>query len=719
MSDYYSEDTTPVDQPQRLGAEVTPEGTHFRLWAPKASAVDLTLIDRNGSLRQRDVSMTRGSKGVWSVFVNGIGHGQLYGFRVDGPWQPHQGLRFNRNLLLVDPYARAVFGGVDYDGPIYDHVPGDRWQMSTTDSIDSVPLSVVVEDTPPPTPIARRRPMSESVVYETHLKGFTRRHPRVPQHMRGTYAGMGHPAVVQYLVDLGVTAVEFLPLHSFLPERFVWEKGLTNYWGYSTLGFFAPHADYGSRGEIGEEVLAFKNMVSALHEAGIEVILDVVYNHTCEGGSDGPTLSMRGIDPGYYRLTHHGTEDYDVTGCGNSLNTDHRTVRRLVLDSLRYWVTEMGVDGFRFDLATTLIRDGQHHVTHHHAFKEELKADPVFDDIKIIVEPWDIGPFGYQVGGWGPGWAEWNDKFRDFIREYWRGATHGVQELATRLAGSPDLFDREGRGPQDCVNFITAHDGFTMRDLVSYEVKYNRPNGENNRDGTDNNRSSNHGAEGETDDPQINALRRRQVLNMMATQVLAVGTPMITAGDERGRTQHGNNNAYCQDSEISWMDWSASDEWATLHPRVRDLLRLRSRHPVLRSPEFAHHNEILSRRGENLHRVDLTWIDASGSEMSTPAWHDGSRRLLGMYQSDENEAFLAWFNSSEHAVTVTLPGMPWAYGYHLAWTSADDHEYPSKDFPPHEKLVIPGRTVTLLHCLVPRDHHELLDLMQMERETGS
>lgn len=715
MNEYLSADTTPKAQPQRLGAEVADDGTHFRIWAPKATAVDLTLVERNGSLAQQDVRMARGDDGVWSVFVEGIGNGQLYGFRVDGPWDPHNGLRFNRNLLLVDPYARAVFGGIDYEGPIYDHVPENRWKKSPADSIGSVPLSVVVADTPPPIPVVRRRPMSETIIYETHLKGFTQRHPRVPHHMRGTYAGMAHPAVVQYLVDLGVTAVEFLPLHTFLPERFVWEKGLTNYWGYSTLGFFAPHGDYGPRGEIGEEVIAFKNMVTALHKAGIEVILDVVYNHTCEGGNDGPTVSMRGIDTDYYRLTHHGTEDYDVTGCGNSLNTAHPMARRLVLDSLRYWVTEMGVDGFRFDLATTLIRDWHHHVTHDHPFKHELMADPVFDDVKIIVEPWDIGPFGYQVGTWGSGWGEWNDKFRDFTRDYWRGATHGVQELATRLAGSPDLFDRDGRGPQDCVNFVTAHDGFTLRDLVSYEVKYNRANGENNRDGTDNNRSSNHGAEGETDIERINRMRRRQVLNMMATQVLAVGTPMITAGDELGRTQRGNNNAYCQDSEISWMNWSIPDEWREVQRKVRDLLRLRASHPVLRNSEFAHHNEILTAQAENLHRVDLTWMDASGEEMTTEAWHDGGRRLLGMYQSDENEAFLAWFNSGQDAITVTLPGLPWAYGYHLAWTSAEDYEYSSRDFATRATLHLPGRTVTLLRCQVARDHRELLDLMAASR----
>ncbi|HMR48801.1 MAG TPA: glycogen debranching protein GlgX [Arachnia sp.] len=718
MNDILTLDASKGAEHARLGADVTPDGTYFRLWAPRATAVDVTLIERNGSLTQHDVPLTRGPEGIWSVFVPEVGNGQLYGFRVDGLWDPHQGVRFNRNRLLVDPYARAVFGGVDFNGPIYDHVAGNRWQMDTTDSIGSVPLSVVVADTPPPTPIARRRPMSETVIYEAHLKGFTKRHPKVPSHIRGTYSGMAHPAVIDYLVDLGVTAVEFLPLHSFLPERFAWEKGLTNYWGYSTLGFFAPHSEYSPRGEIGEEVAAFKQMVSALHEAGIEVILDVVYNHTCEGGNDGPTLSMRGIDNAYYRLTHHGTEDYDVTGCGNSVNTAQPMVRRLVLDSLRYWVTEMGVDGFRFDLATTLIRDPHHHVTHDHPFKHELAADPTFDDIKIIAEPWDIGPFGYQVGNWGPGWAEWNDKFRDFIREYWRGSTHGVQELATRLAGSPDLFDREGRGPHDCVNFITAHDGFTMRDLVSYEIKYNRANGENNRDGTDNNRSSNYGAEGETHDESINRVRRRQVLNFMATQILAVGTPMITAGDEMGRTQHGNNNAYCQDSEISWVNWVISEPWRGVRARVRDLLRLRAQHPVLRSSEYAHHNEIISDHGENMHRVDLTWMDASGSEMTTEAWHDGARRLLGMYQSDEREAFLTWFNSSPAPVEVTLPGLPWAYGYHLAWTSADAYEQPSRDFAAGEQLLIPGRTVTLLHCQVPLDQRELLDQTEAARRRG-
>ena len=700
-----------------LGARVTPGGVRFGLWAPRADGVDLVLIDVRNT--QRRVPMVRGAHGIWAVEVAGVGPEQQYGYRVHGPWDPSAGSRFNPNRLLLDPYARAISGGVDFRSPILDHEPGDPFTKSDSDSLMSVPLSVVVADTPAPTPIARRRPMSETIIYEAHLAGLTRLHPDVPEHLRGTYLGMADPAVIRHLTELGVTAVEFLPLQHFISEPFIVAKGLSNYWGYNTLGFFAPHAFYATRGDICNQVREFKDMVSALHEAGIEVILDVVYNHTGEGGHVGPTLSMRGIDHlAYYRLTNDHRDDYDVTGTGNSVNTSHPMVTGLILDSLRYWVTEMGVDGFRFDLATTLIRDSAHHVDQDHPFKQLLAADPTFDDIKLIAEPWDVGPYGYQVGNWGPGWYEWNDRFRDHLRDYWRGAVHGVQELATRLAGSPDLFDRPGRSPQSSINFITAHDGFTMRDLVSYDMKHNLDNGEANRDGTDNNRSWNHGWEGETTDEAINALRQRQVLNLQATLILAVGTPMLTAGDELGRTQGGNNNAYCQDSPVSWVDWSPQLGWEDVQERLRRLIAIRQSHPVFRPTDYAYHQEIFNAHGENLQRVDLTWMDDLGGEMGIESWHDGSRRLLGMYVSDENEAFLTWFNSGAEPAPIILPGLPWGYRYQVVWHSGADDEVPTCPLPAAAQFLLPARTVAVMQVSVPLTSAELLEL-RAEEEPSS
>ncbi len=697
-----------------LGAHITARGVAFALWAPRADKVELALIDvRN---MQRNHAMTKDADGIWSVEVPGIREGQQYGFRVHGDWDPSVGSRFNPARLLLDPYARAIVGGIDFRGPILDHAPGDPDTMSVEDSFGAVPLSVVVADSPPPTPIARRRPMSETVIYETHLRGFTKLHPHVPEHLRGSYLGMADPAVIEHLLRMGITAVEFLPLQHFVSEPFIAQKGLRNYWGYNTLGFFAPHAAYAARGTVGNQVSEFKQMVSALHEAGIEVILDVVYNHTGEGGQEGPTLSLRGIDQdAYYRLTSDRRDDYDVTGCGNSVNTAHPMVSRFVLDSLHYWVTEMGVDGFRFDLATTLIRDWYHHVDHQHQFKQRLASDPIFEGIKLIAEPWDIGPYGYQVGSWGPGWSEWNDRFRDHVRDYWRGSVHGVQELATRLAGSPDLFDRPGRTPQASINFVTAHDGFTMRDLVSYDVKHNLANGEANRDGSDNNRSWNHGWEGETTDPHITATRRRQVLNMMATQLLAAGTPMLTAGDEFGRTQKGNNNAYCQDSPLSWVDWSVPAEWQQVQDRIAALIALRAEHSALRLDQFAYHTEVLGPGGENLQRVDLTWMDGRNGQMGEDAWHDGARRLLGMYVSNETEAFLTWFNSGPDSIAVSLPGLPWGYGFEIVWHTAEVSELPlGIKLPPKSKLLIPGRSVTVMRVDVPRSAGELLELQALQ-----
>ncbi|GAB3814437.1 glycogen debranching protein GlgX [Tessaracoccus terricola] len=697
----------------RLGARVTSDGVRFGLWAPRAERVELVLVDALS--QQSNLYMALGEGGIWEVFAPGVGDQQLYGYRVHGPWDPGAGSRFNPARLLVDPYARAITGGIDYSGPIHDHVPGDHFEMDPTDSFGSVPLSVVVADTPAPTPLRERRSLAESVIYEMHLRGFTKTHPAVPEHLRGNYAGLAYPSVISYLKDLGVTAVQLLPVHHFVSEPFVAQRGMRNYWGYNTLGFFAPHAFYATLGTTGQQVHEFKAMVSALHEADIEVYLDVVYNHTAEGGHEGPTVSMRGIDHHqYYRLTNDRRDDYDVTGCGNSVNTSNPMVARLVLDSLRYWVQEMGVDGFRFDLATTLFRDGNHHVDQNHPLKRAINSDPAFEGIKMIAEPWDVGPYGYQVGKFGPGWSEWNDRFRDHSRDFWRGAVPGVQELATRLSGSPDLYDRPGQRPQSSINFITAHDGFTMRDLVSYDVKHNLYNGEANRDGTDNNRSWNHGWEGETDDPAINALRRRQVLNLLATQILAVGTPMLLAGDEFGRTQRGNNNAYCHDNPLTWVNWNVDDEWEQVRERTAALLKLRADHRLLRSDEYLYHQEIVNPHGENLQRVDLTWMDGEHGQMGEDDWHDGGRRLLGMYASNSTEAFLTWFHSGPDPIEVTLPGLPWASGYSIAWHSVLDGELPAEPLVAGSAFKLPGRSVVVMRADVPTTTADLLELRELE-----
>ena len=684
-----------------LGAHIHDGGASFGLWAPRATRVELALVDEDRN--QANYDMKRDSDGVWTVFVHGVGVEQRYGFRVHGPWEPPAGARFNPAKLLVDPYARAITGGVDYSGPILDHTKESDYVPDTTDSFAAVPLSVVVADSPPPRPIARRRSLSESVIYELHVKGFTRLHPAVPEHLRGTYAGLAYPAVVQHLADLGVTAVELLPIHHFNSEPFLVGRGLSNYWGYNTLCFFAPHSAYGSVGTLGQQVREFKEMVSALHDAGIEVILDVVYNHTGEGGHEGPTLCYRGIDHlGYYRLTDDKRNDYDVTGCGNSVDTSEPGVLRMVLDSLRYWVTEMGVDGFRFDLLTTLIRDERHHVDQDHAFKQAIREDPVLSQIKIIAEPWDMGPYGYQVGAFGPGWSEWNDRFRNHVRDFWRGNTHGVGELAQRLTGSPDIFDHEGRAATASVNFVTAHDGFTLRDLVTYNVKHNGANGESNRDGSDDNRSWNCGVEGETDDPEVNALRHRQARNFMATLILAAGIPMITGGDELGRTQQGNNNAYCQDSHLSWVHWDTTESWSDLTDLARRLLQLRAERSVFRRASYRRGEFLLDAKGELQGRRNIAWFGGHKAEMTEADWRDPTRRTLGMYLAEDDpyratdEAFLIWFHAGSDPIQVELPDAPWANTYTVLAHTGSVDELPSEKITAGSTLQVPGRTVVVL-----------------------
>jgi glycogen debranching enzyme len=691
-----------------LGARVIDGGTSFALWAPRATRVELALV---GSDRvQINHDMARAADGVWSVMVPGVGAEQRYGFRVHGPWSPETGQRFNPAKLLLDPYARAITGGVDYSGPISDHTVESNFIPDPTDSFAAVPLSVVVADSPPPHPLPARPRLEDLVFYETHLKGYTKLHPAVPEHLRGSYAGLAYPAVVAGIKSLGINAVELLPIHHFVSEPFIVGRGLTNFWGYNTLGFFAPNAPYSSSGTLGGQVREFKEMVSALHDEGIAVILDVVYNHTGEGGHEGPTLCFRGIDHGgYYRLTGDLRNDYDVTGCGNAVDTSIGGVLDLVLDSLRYWVSEMGVDGFRFDLCTTLIRDGQHHVDQGHEFKRRIAEDPVLRDVVIISEPWDLGPYGYQVGRWGRGWAEWNDRFRGFTRDFWRGALTGVQELATRLAGSSDIYDHDGRPATSSVNFVNAHDGFTMRDVVTYDLKHNEANGERNRDGADDNRSYNHGFEGETGDPTVVAARHRSTRNMMATLLLATGTPMILAGDEMGRTQQGNNNAYCQDSPLSWVDWHTPEEWGDQVELTRTLLRLRREHPILRPTAFRSTNEILDAAGHGLGRRESAWFYESGWEMGQNEWNDAGRRSVGMYVSNLDEGFYIFVHGGDGDMPLSLPGGDWATAYELvAHTGRNDEftDLAGTSLEPGSRIDLPARTVLVFRAAVLSEHVE-------------
>ncbi|MCL1839014.1 MAG: glycogen debranching protein GlgX [Propionibacteriaceae bacterium] len=681
-----------------LGASCSDDGTEFSIWAPRATRVELALVEKD---KQINHDMNACADGIWRVFIPEVGSGQRYGFRVHGPWNPDQGERFNPAKLLVDPYAKAITGGVDYSGPIFDHTPESNFSPDLTDSADAVPLSVVVADSPPPKPLETPIPLAEMVIYETHLKGFTKLHPAVPEHLRGTYAGFAYPAVIEYLKTLGINTVEFLPIQHFISEPFVVGRGLVNFWGYNTLGFFAPHAPYSSSGTMGEQVTEFKELVSALHEHEIAVILDVVYNHTGEGGHEGPTLCFRGIDHGgYYRLTFDQRNDYDVTGCGNAVDTSHEISLKLIMDSLRYWVQEMGVDGFRFDLATTLIRDEAHHVDHCHLFKQLIAADPLLQDKVMIAEPWDVGPYGYQVGAWGQDWSEWNDQFRDYVRDFWRGAASGVQELATRLGGSADLFDNFGRSATSSINYVTAHDGFTLRDLVSYDLKHNEANAERNHDGTNDNRSWNHGWEGESTDPELNRSRQRTARNMMATLLLSTGVPMLTAGDEKGRTQAGNNNAYCQDSPLSWVDWYDLPNWDSMTALVQVLLALRKAHPVLRSADFRARRPIHDTQGRDLGRSETAWFNEHGTEMVDEQWHDSARKILGLYLSDLSSGFLIYFHAGSEPLSVKLPAAAWGSSFRAVVHTADRDELSEQPLQPESEFIFPPRCVAVFAAKV-------------------
>lgn len=608
-----------------LGANWDGAGTNFALFSENATEVELCLF--NG-LEETRIKLPEVSDFSWHGYLPGIGLGQRYGFRVHGLYDPPAGHRFNPAKLLLDPYAKAIEGSVKWDDALHGYCAGDNNADLSQDDRDSavfMPKCVVVD------PAFHwdgdqqlRIPWSETIIYELSVKGFTALHPEIPKYLRGTYAGLASPAAIDYFLSLGVTAVELMPIHHHVSERHLVAQGLNNYWGYNSIGYFAPDSRYASSSEPGH-VIEFKAMVKALHQAGIEVILDVVYNHTAEGNQLGPTLCFRGIDnASYYRLQPHNLRYYtDYTGCGNTLNMTHPRALQLLMDSLRYWILEMHVDGFRFDLAAALAR-GLHDVDRLGSFFDIIHQDPVISQVKLIAEPWDLGEGGYQIGNFPPGWAEWNGKYRDCVRDYWRGVDQTLGELAYRFTGSSDLYERSGRRPFASINFITAHDGFTLHDLVSYNEKHNEANGENNRDGESYNRSWNCGVEGSTEDPKINELRSRQKRNFLATLFLSQGVPMLLSGDERGRTQKGNNNAYCQDNEISWLDWSRTD-W-TLLEFTQQLIQFRKKHPIFRRRHWFHGRPI---HGSNI--FDIEWFTVKGKEMSEEDWNTGYAKSLGVF----------------------------------------------------------------------------------------
>jgi isoamylase len=642
-----------------LGPAFDGAGTNFAIFSEVADAVDLCLFDDAGN--ENRVRLEEVDAFSWHAYLPDVGPGQRYGYRVHGSYSPEDGVRCNPYKLLLDPYARAIEGGIDWNSSCYSYDPRHARTVNIEDSAPHVMKSVVHDpyfdwggDRSPETRL------HESVIYEAHLKGFTRCHPDVPEELRGTYAGFAHPAVVDHLVSLGVTAVELLPVHQFVQDQRLLTLGLHNYWGYNTIGYFAPHNEYSSAGQRGEQVNEFKAMVRTLHQAGIEVILDVVYNHTAEGNHLGPSLCFKGIDnAAYYRLVPKDPSFYyDTTGTGNSLNVRHPHTLQLIMDSLRYWITEMHVDGFRFDLAATLAREF-HEVDRLSTFFDLIQQDPVVNRVKLIAEPWDIGEGGYQVGNFPALWSEWNGRYRDAVRDFWRGEPSTVAELASRLTGSSDLYQNDTRRPVASVNFVTAHDGFPLHDLVSYNGKHNEANGEKNADGESHNRSWNCGVEGETDDLEVLGCRAKQQRNFLATLFLSQGVPMLLAGDELGRTQMGNNNAYCQDNAISWIDWSAIDE--TLLSYARWLIAFRRDHPVFRRRRWFQGRPI---RGT----VDIGWFKPDGESMTDQDWDVGHARSLGVFVNgkgiqahDErgrmitDDSFVLLFNAHSAAVDWILP----------------------------------------------------------------
>jgi isoamylase len=697
-------------RPYPLGAHWDGAGVNFALFSEHAQAVELCLFDPVDPRRETErIPVHERTDLIWHVYLPDARPGLLYGYRVHGPYEPEAGHRFNPVKVLIDPYAKAIAGRLESSEAIFDYrvgkpdadlVPDDR------DNAPYLPKSVAVDprfdwgDDHPP-----RTPWHETIIYELHVKGFTARHPDVPPGLRGTYAGLASPAAVTYLRELGITAVELLPVHHAVSESYLTERGLTNYWGYNSIGFFSPDPRFSSSGDRGEQVPEFKTMVKTLHRAGIEVILDVVYNHTAEGNHLGPTLCFRGIDnAAYYRLTEDQRHYMDYTGCGNTLNMMHPRTIQLIMDSLRYWVLEMHVDGFRFDLASALARE-LHDVDRLSSFFDVINQDPVISQVKLIAEPWDLGEGGYQVGNFPVGWAEWNGKYRDNLRRYWKGDEGQLGELGYRLTGSSDLYEPNGRRPYASVNFVTAHDGFTLADLVSYNTKHNEANGEDNRDGTDDNASWNCGVEGPTDDPDIVALRQRQMRNFLASLLLSQGIPMLSAGDEVARTQQGNNNAYCQDNEISWFPWSFSPAAVEQLAFTRRLIRLRLDNPVFHRRTFF--------QGRRIHESaakDLSWFRPDGKEMTEDEWANGLGRCLGLRlvgdtieEADDlgepivGDTFLVLLNAHHEAVPFVLP----AHEARVRWepvlgTRAGDAGDPARAFRAGDVYDLEGRSLAVL-----------------------
>jgi isoamylase len=694
-------------KPYPLGASWDGKGVNFALYADNATGIELCLFNNKNDEKETDrIKLTERTHQIWHCYLPDVGPGQLYGYRAYGPYEPENGHRYNPNKLLIDPYAKAISGVIDWHDSLFGYELGhedEDLSYSSTDSAPFVPKSVVVdphfaweEDQPP------RTPYHKSIIYETHVKGFTQLHPDIPEEIRGTYAALGHPATIAYLKELGITAIELMPVHQFVADRHLVEKGLTNYWGYNTIGFFAPDVRYAGDVEDGYQVHEFKQMVKELHKAGIEVILDVVYNHTGEGNHMGPTLSLKGIDnASYYRLTEDNKRYYmDYTGTGNTLNAMLPNVLRYIMDSLRYWITEMHVDGFRFDLASTLARE-LHEVNRLSAFFDIIHQDPVISQVKLIAEPWDVGEDGYQVGKFPPGWAEWNGKYRDCIRDYWIGADSMLGEFGQRFTGSPDLYQDDSRKPTASINFITAHDGFTLNDLVSYNEKHNEANGEDNNDGESHNRSWNCGAEGPTDDPEIIKLRNQQKRNMLATLFLSQGVPMMVAGDEFGRTQKGNNNAYCQDNEISWLNWAEADQG--LLGFTRKLIKLRKDHPIFRRRRWFQGQPVKAKGLE-----DIAWFLPEGIEMEDENWNHDFARSLGVFLNGRgihsvgptgerilDDSFYVIFNAHHEKLDYKIPEKI----YSNKWTKVLDtaeEECEPQTLTELESICVQGRSVVVL-----------------------
>jgi glycogen operon protein len=719
-------------KPYPLGATWDGAGTNFALFSEHSTKAELCLFDSPDATKETHrLEMIERTDQVWHCYLPDVFPGQLYGYRVHGPFDPEHGHRFNPNKVVLDPYAKLIGRDVKWDDALFGYPIGeDDLKFDERDSAAFAPLAAVLD--PAFTWGDDRRPQTpwhKTLIYEAHVKGFTMRHPEVPEALRGTYAGFGSEPVIQHLLELGVTAVELLPIHHHLEDRHLVEAGRSNYWGYNTLSFFAPQQSYDSASNPLNSVQEFKSMVRALHAAGIEVILDVVYNHTAEGNHMGPTLSWRGVDnASYYRLSPESRRHYmDFTGCGNTLNMQHPKVLQLIMDSLRYWVTEMHVDGFRFDLASTLARE-LFEVNKLGAFFDLIAQDPVLNRVKLIAEPWDVGPGGYQVGNFPPGWAEWNGKYRDNVRKFWKGDGGTTSEFSTRLAGSSDLYEWSGRKPYASVNFVTCHDGFSLRDLVSYNDKHNEANGEDNRDGSSNNDSWNCGVEGETDDPAIRELRARQRRNMLATLLVSQGVPMLLAGDELGHTQNGNNNTYCQDNELSWLNWDLDEEGKKFLDFAKMVVRVWKNQPVFQRRHFFQGRSI---RGDGV--KDISFLMPDGHEMDDEAWNAGYNKCLGMRlagdiigEVDERgrpvvgDTLLILFNAHHEPIPFTLPVHQDGQHWELVFDTFDPSTPPG---PANESEPYPLRERSLavfrIHAISPDSPAAVVSPAQVEQFLAS